>query len=265
MGEDGRGKKLAAGQQVRIVDIAADAGAGMGMFENLHAFASAEVLARHLRSATQQHYGVAARQYLGAIVPQIDDLRKQAVPVMKAFCEKYVPAGADGQIERVAQRFALVAVGGELAQRNGIAPWQPGKQSRRPASVSKIGCARGGIDAAEARDGIEQVRSFLLSNGMARFIPAWESDQDNRIMPRDVAGFRQRVGDGWDYYVTTPAWKEEVCRGTDAKRLASTLVVRGYLDAPDSGPRAKAVRVPGHGQQRLYHVLAAMLEGDENA
>src|SRR5271166_263531 len=33
--EDGRGRRAAAGQQVRIVDIAADAGAGLGLFENL--------------------------------------------------------------------------------------------------------------------------------------------------------------------------------------------------------------------------------------
>ncbi len=46
--EDGRGRRLAAGQQVRIVDIPADAGAGMRLFENLHGFDSAEALARHL-------------------------------------------------------------------------------------------------------------------------------------------------------------------------------------------------------------------------
>jgi putative DNA primase/helicase len=83
--EDGRGKRLAAGQQVRIVDVAADAGAGMGMFENLHGFESAEILARHLRSATQQHFGVAARQYIEAIVPDIDDLRNQIVSIMRGF------------------------------------------------------------------------------------------------------------------------------------------------------------------------------------
>lgn len=32
--EDGRGKRVAAGQQVRIIDIAADAGVGIGLFEN---------------------------------------------------------------------------------------------------------------------------------------------------------------------------------------------------------------------------------------
>ncbi len=100
---------------------------------------------------------------------------------------------------------------------------------------------------------------------MARFIPAWESDQDKRIQPRDVAGFRQKVGDGWDYYVTTSAWKEEVCRGLDSKRLAATLALRSSLDAPDSSRRAKAVTVPGHGKLRLYHILSSFLEDDHDA
>jgi uncharacterized protein (DUF927 family) len=259
--EDGRGRKLAAGQQVRIVDIAADAGAGMGMFENLHGFESAEVLARHLRSATHQSYGVAARQYLGAIVPIIDDLRKQIAPIMKAFCDQYVPDGADGQIERVAQRFALVATGGELAQQHGILPWQAGE------AIAAAGrcfldwlAARGGHEAAEVADGMEQVRSFLLSNGMARFIPAWDEERDARIHPRDVAGYRQKVGDGWDYFITTTAWKEEICRGLDARRLAATMSLRGHMDAPDTARRAKHVRVPGHGQLRLYHIVSSFLE-----
>lgn len=264
--EDGCGRKLAAGQQVRIVDISAEAGSGMGMFEELHGFATPEQLAQYLRTETQNHYGVAARSYLTAIVPDIDQLRRDIAPVMKEFCDQLVPAGADGQVHRVAQRFALVAVGGELAQQRGIVPWDEGEAMKAAARCFEDWLkARGGIDAAETRDGIEQVRSFLLSNGMARFIPAWENDQDNRIQPRDVAGYRQKVGDGWDFFITTTAWKEEVCRGTDARRLAATLAQKGYLDAPDASRRAKQIRVPGHGQQRLYHVLAHMLEGDENA
>ena len=264
--EDGRGRKLAAGQQVRIVDISAEAGAGMGMFEALHGFATPEQLAQYLRTETQNHYGVAARSYLTAIVPDIDQLRRDIAPVMKEFCDQFVPAGADGQVHRVAKRFAMVAVGGELAQQRGIVPWDEGEAMKAAARCFEDWLkARGGIDAAETRDGIEQVRSFLLSNGMARFIPAWENDQDNRIQPRDVAGYRQKVGDGWDFFITTTAWKEEVCRGTDARRLAATLAQKGYLDAPDANRRAKQIRVPGHGQQRLYHVLAHMLEGDENA
>jgi putative DNA primase/helicase len=262
--EDGRGRRLAAGQQVRIVDIPADAGAGMGMFENLHGFASPETLARHLRTATQQHYGVAARQYLAKIVPIIDDLRKQIPPIVKSFIEQYVPAGADGQVERVAQRFALIAVGGELAQQHGILPWLAGEAIAAAGKCFEAWlAARGGHDAAEARDGIEQVRSFLLANGMARFIPAWDAEnKENRNQPRDVAGYRRKVADGWDYFVTTSAWKEEVCRGLDSRRLAATLAQRGYVVVADATHVAKSVRVPDHGQLRLYHIRSSFLEDE---
>ena len=47
--EDGRGRKVAAGQQVRVLDLPAEAGAGMGLFENLHGFPSADAFA-HGRS-----------------------------------------------------------------------------------------------------------------------------------------------------------------------------------------------------------------------
>jgi uncharacterized protein (DUF927 family) len=264
--EDGRGRRLAAGQQVRIVDIPADAGAGMGLFENLHGFDSAEALARHLRAATMQNYGVAARDYLAAVVSNIDVLRKQVSELVRTFCEQFVPAGADGQVERVAQRFGLVAAGGEIAVRCGVVPWQRGEATLAAGRCFDDWLAvRGGIEPAEAREGIDQVRSFLLANGMARFIPAWEDDQDKRIQPRDVAGYRQKVGDGWDFFITTTAWKEEVCRGLDARRVAAILEQKGVLVTDNPRHRAKVIRIPEHGRLRLYHVPARFLEADHDA
>ena len=256
--EDGRGRKLTAGQQVRVVDVPADPGVGIGMFENLHGFPSGDAFARHLRDATRQHYGVAAREFLKAIVPDIDEVRKQIVPVMKAFTEQFVPAGADGQVERVAQRFALVAVGGELAQQFGIVPWQPGEAVAAAGQCFKDWLhARGGHDAAEVRDGIEQVRSFLLAHGTSRFIPAWDGAQS--IPVRDVAGFRKQVAEGWDYYITTAAWKE-VCSGLDPRRTATMLEQKGYLVGGEGSHLAESVRVPGNGKRRLYHIHATFLE-----
>jgi uncharacterized protein (DUF927 family) len=264
--EDGRGRRLAAGQQVRIVDIPADAGAGMGMFEELHGFESAEAFARHLRTATMQNYGVAAREYLAAVVSNIDVLCKQVSELVRAFCEQFVPTGADGQVERVAQRFGLVAAGGEIAARCGVVPWQRGEATLAAGRCFEDWLAvRGGIEPAEAREGIDQVRSFLLANGMARFIPAWEDDQDKRIQPRDVAGYRQKVGDGWDYFITTSAWREEVCRGLNARRLAAILEQKGGLLCDTKTHRTNVCRVPGHGRLRLYHVPARFLEADHDA
>jgi putative DNA primase/helicase len=261
--EEGRGRRLTAGQQVRVVDVPADAGAGMGMFENLHGFPSGDAFARHLRDATKKHFGVAARQYLAAIAPDIDEVKTQIIPVIQAFGERFVPAGADGQVERVAQRFALVAVGGELAQRYGIVPWQPGQAI---AAVGKCFIdwlhARGGHDAAEDRDGMDKVCSFLLANGEARFIPAWEGTQS--VTTRDLAGYRKRVDEGWDYYVTTTAWKE-VCAGLDPRRTAAMLKHKGYLASGEGGHLAESVRVPGNGKRRLYHIRAALLEDANEA
>ncbi|WP_457492263.1 DUF927 domain-containing protein [Tardiphaga sp. P5_C7] len=262
--EDGRGRRLAAGQQIRIVDVSADAGAGMGMFEELHGFPTAEALARHLRGATQQNYGVASREYLAAIVPKIDEIKKIVTDVVKAFCEQFVPKGADGQVERVAQRFGLICAGGEIASLFGIAPWARGDAVAAGAKCFEQWLAvRGGHDAAEIRDGIEQVRAFLMANGMARFIPAWEEVQ-SRVPIRDVAGYREQTGDGWDYYVTTTAWKE-VCAGLDPRRTATMMAQRGHIITGEGKHIGKSVRVPDHGKLRLYHIPSTFLEDANEA
>ena len=61
------GRRARAGQEVRVVEIPADAGAGRGLFENLHGFASGDALARHLRLAAERHKGHAARAFLAEI------------------------------------------------------------------------------------------------------------------------------------------------------------------------------------------------------
>src|SRR5262249_22626494 len=53
-----------AGQGVRMVDLSADAGAGLGVFQELHGFPSAAALADHLRAATSAHCGTAGPAYL---------------------------------------------------------------------------------------------------------------------------------------------------------------------------------------------------------
>jgi uncharacterized protein (DUF927 family) len=125
---------------------------------------------------------------------------------------------------------------------------------------------RGGIEPAEVQEGIEQVRAFLQANGMARFIPAWdEHDKSEKNSTwRDVAGYRRKTGQGWDYYVTTTAWKEQVCRGFDSRHIAAALGGKGLIQRSGKDPRwANVVTVPGHGKMRLYHLSGALLEGDD--
>jgi putative DNA primase/helicase len=263
--ENGRDRRMAAGQRVRIVDVSADAGAGMGMFENLHGFETPDAMARHLREAAQRQYGVAGRAYLKEIVPIIRDLQKQVADIVKGFSKAYVPDGADGQVERVAQRFALIAAGGEIAARAGILPWDAGVAVEAAGRIFEAWIdERGGSAPAEEREGVEAVRAFLLTNGQARFLAPWGAEEDKRTV-YDLAGFRQqpKAGEGWDFYINSAGWKE-MCRGLDPRRTARALAEKGLLD--HEGKRySKTVRVPGHGSQRLYHVRSSLLEEDDNA
>jgi uncharacterized protein (DUF927 family) len=120
--EDMRGRRLTAGQQVRVVDIPADTGTRHGLFEELHGLPEAGSLAKHLMAASRAHYGHAARAFIEAIAPRLDEVIKDVKAVTAGFVDKLAPAKADGQVKRVAGRFALIAAAGETAAANGIVP-----------------------------------------------------------------------------------------------------------------------------------------------
>jgi putative DNA primase/helicase len=261
--EESRGKRITAGQQVRIIDVPADAGAGHGLFEILHGFESGKALSKHIFAVAKRTYGTAGRAFLAAVVPGIDDIKRQAEQITAAFCELYLPAGADGQVARVAQRFALIAFAGELATRMRILPWKAGDAVKAAGTCFEAWLReRGHTGAAEVEGGIEAVRSFLEAHGMARFVPAWEEDQ-NRYPPQDVCGFRKKVGEGWEFYVNDSGWAE-MCSGFAPKTVAKALVDKGVLIADSDGRVKKSVRVPDHGKKRYYNIAASFLQDEEN-
>jgi hypothetical protein len=55
-------KKPKAGQEIRLLDIPADAGAGHGMFENLHQYANGAAFSKGLTEAASKQYGTARRR-----------------------------------------------------------------------------------------------------------------------------------------------------------------------------------------------------------
>src|SRR5437763_5958175 len=125
--EAGKGRRPTAGQQVRVVDIPGDAGAGRGIFEELHGFDDAGVLSAHLRVAAGQNYGHAGRELLRRVAADPRAVADELRGYQKQFITENCPASADGQVHRVANRFAVVAAAGELATALGIFPWSEGE------------------------------------------------------------------------------------------------------------------------------------------
>ena len=113
MREDGRTPR--AGQDVRMVDIPVTPDGQDQAFECWEGFPTSRALADHLRIATRQHYGTAARAFLGRLC----QLPEQELLVLErrkvAWARGHLPRGADSQVGRVVDRFALVYLAGELA------------------------------------------------------------------------------------------------------------------------------------------------------
>lgn len=259
------GKKTRAGQAVRVIEIPADAGVGHKLFEVLHGFADGDLLARHLRAASEAHKGHAVRIFLERITPATKELAEQLKTAQQQWLAANTPKYADGQVTRAAARFAIVAVAGELAAAMGILPWADGEASNAAAICFNAWLQRrGGTGAAEIEAGLRQVRKFFEQHGAARFTP-WDGEDANRPTI-NRAGFRKTEEDGTHYFVLPETFREEVCRGHDSGMLVRAFV-HGGLVAPDSsdGKPQSRHRLPGMGTKRCIHFLPAFLEDAADA
>lgn len=83
-----RGNITHAGQDVRLANIPADAGAGIGLFQNLHEMESPAALATHLREATRRNtFGTPSRASLGHLLRERDD-NETGLPPESMRCDR---------------------------------------------------------------------------------------------------------------------------------------------------------------------------------
>lgn len=258
---DGRGaKRSAAGQEIRILDVEADAGAGLGLFEALHDAPHPEALARRIKDGAAKVYGVAGPAFVERIAANRDEITTTLKKAIDDFVATHVPMNANGQVARAGRRFGLIAAAGELAIELGIFPWPAGEASGACATILHQWMkGRGGVGSAEDREAIAKVRGFLEMHGGSRFEPVDADEDAPRIHNR--AGFWRNVKDTREYLFLSETWKNEVCAGLDARRVAKVLADRGLLVRDSGGKNSISVNLPaGIGKTRCYVVSAAIFE-----
>lgn len=257
------GKRAHAGQEIRLADLDADAGRGFGIFENLHGRADGAALSRELTEAAGRYHGTAAPAFLSALLADLAALPGTVEALRRAWLARHLPAGASGQAHRVAGRFALVGIAGELASRYAVTGWPQGAALEAAAVCWRAWLeGRGGPGNAEPAAMLDQVRRFLLAHGEARFADLDGSDDRRTIVNR--AGFRERTpAGGWRYLIPAEGWPE-VCSGFEPKAVAALLAARGCLDTED-GRTTRRERLPGLGRVRCYVVTPALWEGTDDA
>jgi len=262
------GRHTKAGQTVRFIEIQADAGKSYGVFDCLHEYEDGNRLSIALKHLASQYTGTVADAFLGMLCANQEAIVKSLIDARKYWVAAHVPTDVDGQVHRVGQKFALVAAVGELAIASGILPWLPGSAEKACAELFKDWLiARGGTKAHEVKDAERRLRAFIAEHGGARFEPVW---LDNAGDPPDRktinrAGFKRMTEAGaWEYFILPSVFEKEVIAGLNKGLVKSHLANVGLILRDTAGKYTPSIRVPGHGQMRLYHVPSSILAlGDD--
>ena len=290
---DENGKTIKAGQETRLVNIRAnvnEADGGQGSIFERYSGAEGAAMSDRLKQVTRKYYGTAGIAFIEWLQPQLDTIRDGVRADIDRLTKEWTPAGAHGQVARVVQRFALVAVAGELATRAGVTGWKQGE-----VEVAAFMCfedwlnERGGAGNSEETKALVQVRAWFEAHQNSRF-EWWHRVMDDRSpKTSNMAGYKRLVDqngkpaktyvkeleDGQEtwvdnkescfmsWYVMREVFEQEICKGYNHKTVARLLLERGIIQGggKDGKEAASKVRFPAHKDtQRCYVFKTSVIE-----
>ncbi len=267
-----KGDRPMAGQELRLLDIAADAGARMGVWETLHGQAGPAELSDRLRVACGRDYGHAGPAFVARLAADPLAAIGDAKAIMIAFLKTCAERDDSGQAQRAAARFAAIAAAGELATAFGVVGWEPGAASAAALKLYRRWASAFGRDKPrEERDILERVRAAIESQ-RSMFAPIGDEETSDDALPsprgRDgearaltTLGFRYVRGPSVLYYFHDDGWAK-VFRGFNSKDAARVLLEAGFL-VTDSGENRLKRKLKHNGEAlRLYCVKPSILDLD---
>ncbi len=274
------GRKPKAGQEIRLLDIPADAGKGFGIFDTLHDHIGGAAFSKVLNDAVAKNYGVASIEFLSMLVDNLDKINGLVKKLQKEFTDKHLKDDAGGQANRAALRFTLIAAAGEIATAWGITGWATGEAINSADICFKAWLTqRGGAGNAEERAMLAQVQRFFELHSESRFSD-WErpASDTSQHAPKTLqkAGYRKHfdakdedgqpiyTGENYssgdekkardtEYFVYAETFRSEICAGYDYKVIQKLLDKHGALLRPNSGKAyTRSERLPAEGMQNIY-------------
>jgi putative DNA primase/helicase len=259
------GQKAKAGHLVRINDVPADAGAGFGLFEDTKGFEPA-VFAKRLKEMAARYYGTAGPAFVAAIACDpsevADKIRRRIEDTTRHLLADCQPP--DGQLRRVAERFALVAASGELAREALELPWKEGEAERAALTCfAAWRSTRGGEGPAELVNAIEAICSAFEQHGESRFrsldlLDDREIAVSNHLPIRDLLGYRFVYAGQVIYGFTASGWRGVLAGIGRPSEIAAMLDEKGLLLSNDEHHRF--VRKVDGISKALFAVRPEMLE-----
>ena len=259
------GDEMKGGQDLRLIDIEADAGAGLGLFERLHAVKRPDEFARNLAAASQQYYGTAIRAFLERAVTEYDPTRDYVRETREQFVRAHAPDGSSTEVQRVAATFGLVAGAGELATKWGITGWREGeaRSAARLCYASWL-AQRGSTGPLDIEYGIRAVREFIEQYGHIRFFDLGLKKSAWPNIPK-LAGYKE-IEAGPDleeqttYFVLESVFRKEICGLYDHVAVFKEMIRRGYGKTHKGQTNLPIWKRIPEGRVRAYQILPALFE-----
>jgi uncharacterized protein (DUF927 family) len=180
--------------------------------------------------------------------------------------EAYLPSGADSQVKRVADSFATIAAGGELATDMQITGWADGDAGASAAVCFNAWLRqRGSIGNQEETDILRAFQSHFEEHGAAKYVYVDLRPQDDKTVYR--MGYRDKSG---DFLVLPSRFEDALCKtnGFDKSQVIDVLVKHNYLNKGGDGRATVIKRVysidpenPTEERKpvRVYHISEAIV------
>ncbi len=271
--------KVKAGQEIRMLDLPADAEKDMGIFENIHGSISPGEFAQKIMANAKIYYGTAGRAFVLYLSEHWEEAEVFIGQEKKEFEKAHVPKDSSGEIFRAAGRFALVGAAGELATEAGITGWAQGEARQAAVKMFKAWLAQ----RATTRPGneitaLQQVRNFIEMHGSSRFqieVPQHYGNEGQGDMVIDRipnrAGWRPhpevKKEQGLYFFLPQP-FRTEACCGFDHIFVLKLLEKYNCLKVNDEGRHTLSRRFPESGLTRVYCIdylaLCDVLDRNEN-
>lgn len=251
------GLKPKAGQAVRFIDISADAGMSMGIFQDTKGM-TAKQCAKLIGEISKTHYGYAGKKFIQYIIDN-EGIEERIKNGVKKFIENVCDDNSDSQVLSVAEKFGLVAVVGTIAIEAGVLNFSEKTECWAAAHTCFMKWleARGGSGSGEDQAILKELHSFIEKHGQSRFQTlSPRTDADGNVIEQTVinrVGFRDTEGKTEDvYYVLQESWGSELMKGFNPKYAAKIAAGAGILKKSEGDRMTTKITLPGMGRTACY-------------
>ncbi|MDH4552854.1 DUF927 domain-containing protein [Pseudomonas sp. BN607] len=250
------GNAAHAGAELRMVDVNAGTRTHRA-FDELHGLEGAD-FHRQLTVAVGANHGHIGPAFVEKLLASDDrpGLLEDFAGIRAQFVEDNAQAG------RVADRFAVIALAGEMAIAYGLLPWTPGTALADCQLLYGEWLSRVGGGNAEDRQILAGILDFIDKHGSSRFSDVEDQTPDTKVFNR--AGYWEVVG-AKRLYLFNKSALTEAAHGHGLARVVKALEGAGALakhDTDRDSRRTKKYRLPAGGSARLYVIDPDAMDSD---